>query len=335
MRRALDVLSAACPAGAGRRRAAVVAAAVGVLLVSATPSALAAPVGASVAFTVSAADPPVVTGVSPDAGPLAGGTAVTVTGTGFTAGASTVDFGTVAATDVTASTTTSITAVAPAGTGTVDVTVTTVVATSSTSAADQFTYEAAPAVTGVSPDTGPLAGGTAVTIIGTGFTGATAVYFGAVAGTGLTVDSPTSITAVAPAGTGTVDVAVTTPAGTSPVSLADQYIYGDPTLMLTAPATFTIKGATATLYSLAGILYDQAAGDLISGRLITFTVGDIKVCSATTSTYGIASCSGTVPASAVRPNHGYAATFSAVPGLQAATAPGTLVRLLGVFPVRA
>jgi len=334
MRRAFEVLTPACRAGVGRRRAATGAIAVGLLLASAVPAALAAPVQASRAFTVSAADPPVVTGVSPDAGPLAG-TAVTITGTGFAAGASAVDFGTVAATDVTASNTTSITAVAPAGTGTVDVTVTTAVATSITSAADQFTYEAAPAVTGVSPEVGPVAGGTAVTISGTGFTGATAVYFGAVAGTGLTVNSPTSVTAVAPAGTGTVDVTVTTPAGTSPASPADQYTYADPTLMLTAPATFTIKGATATLYNLAGILYDQAAGDLISGRLITFTVGDVKVCSATTSAYGIASCSGTVPASAVRPNHGYAATFSAVPGLQAATAPGTLARLLGVFPVRA
>jgi hypothetical protein len=335
MRRVLEVLTPACRAVVGRRRAATGAIAVGLLLASAVSAASAAPVHPTWASTVPTAAAPVVTGVSPAAGPVAGGTAVTITGAGFAAGGSAVDFGTVAATDVTASTTTSITAVAPAGTGSVDVTVTTAVATSVTSAADQFTYEAAPTVMGVSPDVGPLAGGTLVTVTGTGFIGATAVSFGGVPATDVTVNSATSISADAPAGGGPVDVAVTTPAGMSPVSAADQYTYADSTLMLTAPATYTVKGATATLYNLAGILYDLSAAELVSGRLVTFTVGNDTVCSGTTSTYGIASCSGTVPVSAVRPNHGYAVTFTAVPGLQAATAKGTLARLLGVFPVRA
>ena len=51
-----------------------------------------------------------------------------------------------------------------------------------------------------------------VTITGTGFTGATAVDFGTTAATSVTVVSDTSITADSPAGTGTVDVTVTTPA---------------------------------------------------------------------------------------------------------------------------
>ena len=73
----------------------------------------------------------------------------------------------------------------------------------------------APAVTLISPTTGPPAGGTLVTITGTGFTGATAVDFGTTAATGVTVVNDTTITAVSPAGTGTVDVTVTTPVGTS------------------------------------------------------------------------------------------------------------------------
>ena len=68
---------------------------------------------------------------------------------------------------------TTITADSPAGTGTVDVTVTTPAGTSATSAADQFTYTVAvaPTVTGLSPTTGSQAGGTLVTITGTEFHG--------------------------------------------------------------------------------------------------------------------------------------------------------------------
>jgi uncharacterized membrane protein len=64
-----------------------------------------------------------------------------------------------------------------------------------------------------------------VTIAGIGFTGATAVSFGSISAKSFTVNSATSITAVSPKGRGTVDVTVTTPAGTSPTSAADQFIY--------------------------------------------------------------------------------------------------------------
>ena len=126
-------------------------------------------------FTYIAA--PTVTGLSPTSGPAAGGTLVTITGTNFT-GASVVDFGTTVATDVTVVSSTEITADSPAGSGVVDVTVTTPGGTSPTSSADKFTYIAAPTVTGLSPTSGPAAGGTLVTITGTAFTGATAVEIG-------------------------------------------------------------------------------------------------------------------------------------------------------------
>ncbi len=86
---------------------------------------------------------------------------------------------------------------------------------------------AAPTVTSVSPSSGPAAGATTVTVTGTGFTGATAVDFGATPAASFTVNSDTSITATSPAATGAgpVDVAVTTPAGTSTTSSADQFSY--------------------------------------------------------------------------------------------------------------
>ncbi len=85
---------------------------------------------------------PSVSGVNPVLGILAGGTTVTITGTGFIAGATTVDFGpNNPATNVAVNAAgTQITATCPAGTGTVDITVTTAGGTSATTAADQFTY---------------------------------------------------------------------------------------------------------------------------------------------------------------------------------------------------
>jgi hypothetical protein len=85
---------------------------------------------------------PTVVGISPTSGPASGGTGVTITGTDFTSPAR-VHFGPNGATDVAVESPTQIVATAPAGGGTVDVTVTTSTGTSPTSAADQFTYTAA------------------------------------------------------------------------------------------------------------------------------------------------------------------------------------------------
>ena len=88
----------------------------------------------------------------------------------------------------------------------------------------------APTVTGVSPTNGPAAGTNTVTVTGTGFTGATAVDFGASnPGTSIDVLSATSLTVTAPSGTGTVNVTVTTPNGTSALNApSDQYTYNAP-----------------------------------------------------------------------------------------------------------
>ena len=181
-------------------------------------------------FTYTAAVAPTVTEIGPTSGPETGGTLVTITGTGFT-DATAVDFGTVPATSFTVANDTTITAASPAGTGTVDVTVTTPAGTSATSPADQFTYTvvAAPTVTGVSPASGPEIGGTLVTISGAGFTGTTAVNFGTTPAASFTVVNDSTITAATPAGTGIVDVTVTTALGTSPTSPADQFTFATTT----------------------------------------------------------------------------------------------------------
>ncbi len=172
--------------------------------------------------------PPTVTGINPTSGPAAGNTAVAITGTNFdtTAGGTTVDFGSTAATGVSVVSSTELTATAPAGpAGTVDVAVTTPSGTSGKSSADRFTYEVPPTVTGVNPASGFAAGGTVVAVTGTNLLSATAVDFGSTAATNFTVDSSTQVTATSPSGTGTVEVTVTTPSGTSAPSSADDFSY--------------------------------------------------------------------------------------------------------------
>jgi hypothetical protein len=170
-----------------------------------------------------------VTGIAPSSGTTAGGTIVTVTGTGFT-GATQVAFGTVPATKYTVVSDTEITAISPTQTaGVQNIQVTGAGGTTtSSSAADHFTYvKAVSAITRIAPSSGATTGGTTVTIFGTGFTGAIKVVFGAVLATKYTVVSGTEITAISPTqGVGTYNIVVTIPGGTStPVAAADRFTY--------------------------------------------------------------------------------------------------------------
>ena len=97
-------------------------------------------------------------------------------------------------------------------------------------------------VTAVAPSAGETSGGNSVSITGSGFTAASGVRFGAVAAS-FTVNSDTSITAVAPAHpAGTIDVSVTTPAGTSPVGNSDLYAYASPAVSSVAPGAGPTAG---------------------------------------------------------------------------------------------
>jgi hypothetical protein len=83
-----------------------------------------------------------------------------------------------------------------------------------------------PTVTKLSPSKGVEAGGTEVKIKGTNFSHVLEVKFGATEATSFEVKKVTQIIAKAPAGTaGTVEVTVTTGAGTSAPSAGDKYTY--------------------------------------------------------------------------------------------------------------
>ena len=286
---------------------------------------------------------PAVTGISPSSGTDCGGTQVTVAGSGFT-GATAVDFGTAGqpAQSFTVLSDTQITAVSPAGVSMVDVRVTTPGGTSPTVSADLFIYTGnsmAPCVTGVSPSSGPGAGGTSVTVTGTNFTGATAVDFGSTAAAIFSVDSSTQITVPSsPAGAGTVDVTVTNPNGTSPAGSADRFAYA-PTVTGVTPNGGPAAGGTSV--TIAGTGFTGAtAVEFGSAPAASFTVDSSTQISAvspagsggtvdvTVTASGLTSATGngdlftfTVPA---------APTVSVVFPNSGSTAGGTTVRLTGV-----
>jgi IPT/TIG domain len=173
--------------------------------------------GTTFSGTVSYAPPSgaTVTNLYPRSGPGGGGTAVTITGTGLS-GTKYVFFGSSPATHVSVKSATEVTAVAPSGSATVDVTAVTGSGGVSTAGTrDTFTY-LAPTITSISPTKGSTAGGKTVTLRGTNFGGATAVTFGSTPASSFTVNSETEATAVTPEQSAGIEpVTVTTPGGTS------------------------------------------------------------------------------------------------------------------------
>lgn len=182
------------------------------------------------AFTyVAAGTATTVTAASPTTGPLGGTNSVVITGTNFT-GVTSVTFGSTAATSFVVNSATQITAVAPAksaGASSIVVTAAGGV-TGEGTGANIYTYVASPpTITSIGTKSGPLTGGTSVVITGTNFhgvVGSAAVKFGANNATSYIVNSPTQITAVAPAGAaGTVNVVVTAVDGTATLGAAYTY----------------------------------------------------------------------------------------------------------------
>jgi hypothetical protein len=116
--------------------------------------------------------------------------------------------------------------------------------------------KAPPVVNYVSPNTSLIKGGTVVNITGTGFTGATEVYFGSNLGSNLTVNSDTSITVTAPpaSGIGTVDIIIVGPNGTNVISSSDRFTY----------ITGLTVNVTATNGSINGLLQGYNYGDTVT-----------------------------------------------------------------------
>jgi hypothetical protein len=178
---------------------------------------------------------PSVTGIGPSAGPVSGGTVVTINGTGFGADA-TVTVGGLPATLAGPISPTTITATVPASAGdnpgTADIVVSDAGGASPIVTADEFNYEGVPSVTGVTPPSGSVLGGYDIDVGGTDFSPDATVT---VCDQPATIDGPissTSITVLVPEAQldlpATCDVVVTDAGGTSPITAADEFTYTIP-----------------------------------------------------------------------------------------------------------
>jgi hypothetical protein len=167
-----------------------------------------------------------VTSVSPEHGPIAGGTFVIIRGANLV-GATAVDFGATPAASFTPKGN-EIVATSPAeAVGTVDISVTTSLGKSAANPPkDQFSYVTGPTIQSVTPGSGADTGGTKVTIAGTDFLNASNVEFGSVS-VPFTIQSSQAISLVTPGPEpdGTVPVSVTTPDGTTPTDSAATFTY--------------------------------------------------------------------------------------------------------------
>lgn len=148
-----------------------------------------------------------------------------------------------------------------------------------------YTATAPPAVSSIAPALGSTRGGATVAIHGSGFAGAGidavgAVTFAGVPATSFHVVSAGEIDAVAPPhGAGIADVIVTAPAGTSPITPADQFHYvavpGAPTKITVTAANRRVKVRFRPRTATGPVTYRVIA--LPGGRQATGTHSPITV----------------------------------------------------------
>jgi len=233
-----------------------------------------------VGFVPVPGSPPAVTSVSPNNGPTTGGTSVTITGTNFRSGAM-VTFGAAAAINVTVVNSTTITATTPVDSAGVAAVTVTDPDGQSGSLAGGFTFMPVPTVSSVSPNNGPVAGGTSVTITGTNFVTGATVTFGSASATNVVVVNGNTITATTSAGTaGAVTVTVTNPGGLSG-SLQGGFIYGSPTVSSISPNNGWTTGGTEVM--ITGTNFASGATVSFGGAAATnVVVANVTTITATT-----------------------------------------------------
>lgn len=228
-----------------------------------------------------------VTRIEPTGGPLVGGNEIRVLGTGFVPGRTSVRFGTVVASAVRYESSSELVVAVPEITtpGAVDVTVET--AAGIKTLENAYTYFAPPAISSVEPQKGASSGGQPVTIYGSDLApAATDVFFGDAEASGVSVVSPSSLTAMTPThDAGEVDVRLTTPGGTATAPTAFRY-FAPPVLQSFMPAS----GRIGSTVSIVGASFDEDP----AGNVVRFGDTLATVVSGSTSELTV-----TVPANAI------------------------------------
>ncbi len=215
-----------------------------------------------------------VTAINPITGPTSGGTAVTISGSGFLSGAQ-VHFVSPASPSGTAATSvvivspTQLTAVTPASVAdSSDVRVTNPGGATATML-DGFTYVSNLTVTSVAPASGTTAGGTPVTINGTGFLSGPTVSLGGVNATSVVFVSAIKLTAVTPAHvSGPVEVRVTNAISGDTFALPNGFTYTAPPVVTSvAPANGSPAGGNVV--TINGSAFGNGATATFGGTAAT------------------------------------------------------------------
>ena len=237
------------------------------------PAGQPASVGSVPQFTYFAV--PTITSVSPATGPLAGGNAVVVTGTGLTY--ANIYFNGVEAGGGPGGllSDTAEYVAAPAGSqyGTVDVTAASPGGTSTITPADEYSYVPPPMVSGISPTSGALEGGTTVTITGTNFNGTSYVMVGNAYATILS-QSANLIQIVTPASADgqaeTDDIVERPPAARRRPRSAEQFAYTHSPYISGVTGPITYNGSSAYGLTTGGDTVTINGDDLENASAVSF-----------------------------------------------------------------
>jgi hypothetical protein len=153
-------------------------------------------------------------------------------------------------------------------------------------------------ITSISPISGTTAGGTAITIVGTGFESGATVMIGGTLATTVVVASSTSITATSPSGAiGARDVTVTNPdGGTTTASGAFTYVTPTASAMVTTMPATSVTASDATLNGLNGS--SDASGHSFWVSTSTFSTASTTLPSGVYSTPELGAISSTTAFSA-------------------------------------
>jgi len=220
-----------------------------------------------------------ISNVAPLEGCSDGGTAITISGK-YLGTTSSVTVGGIPCTGVVVRSATQVVAIAPPGTpGSAEISLTT--GSGAIQAGEMFNYSpASPSIGAVTPNQGCVIGGTRLTISGSCLAEATSVTVGGVACTQVNVSSPTSITAVAPAGVaGPAEVRVVAP--TSTAVAANAYTYLPPSISSIAPNAGIIRGGTRI--TISGEYLALTTGVTVGGvPASSVTIVDANTVTATT-----------------------------------------------------
>jgi hypothetical protein len=291
----------------------------------------------------------VVTSFAPRQGPLEGGTEVTLNGQGFTQDTQ-VLFGSFSSPRITFVSSTQLKAVAPRGAVADLVDVVVYNKNGVNTQRRSYQYVASPRLVAVLPPTGPLSGGTVVTLVGTGFSGVTGVKFGAFDGTALAVNSDSLVTVTTPPGAsaGAVDVTLVTPVESR--TFKGAFAYADPTgpfavfgvfphvivpgqvvtvlgqALDSAPLTVTIGGEVATV----GMVTPTTARVTVPPRAAAPRKSDVVLAGPGSATL-TAALTWKIGLTSIAPTSGPAAGGTAVTVVASALPADAQVRI-GTFP---